>query len=229
MQPAQPSAGSPYGQPPQYGQQPYGAAGIYPRSVAAEPVAVDVALIRQKQAAKGKEVVLMNDGEVLHDGGPNKEAGDRFKIVVRTNCDCYLYLLSIDGSSWAEPIFPVKDGKTTNPVVKDQEYAFPEGGHWYTLDQVKGIESFFIVASAHRRTDLEETFAQVAAEKRPEAKIVAKVEEAPVIPRGVGSVKTRGILKVQDDTGTAVTVTPLSYAASQAGQDVTVTRWFKHE
>ncbi len=220
--------GQPYGGGQGYGQA-YGSGGIYPRGLGAEPVAVDVALIRQKRTEKGKEIVLMNDGDVLKDGGANKEAGDRFKIVVRTNCDCYLYITSIDGSGWAEPVFPAKDSKTPNPVKKDQEYAFPEDGHWYTLDQVKGIESFFVVASANRRSDLEESFAQLGAEKRPDVKIVAKVEEPPVIPRGVGAVKTRGILKVQDDTGTAVQVTPLSYAAAQQGQDVTVTRWFKHE
>jgi len=243
-QQAQPGYGSPapYGQPQQqqayggygtagqqYGGQPYGGAGVYPRSVSPEPVAVDVALVRQKVTAKGKEVVLMNDGDVLTDGGVNKEAGDRFKIVVRTNCDCYLYMLSIDGSSWAEAVFPSKGNTTPNPVKKDQEYAFPEGPHWFSLDQVKGIESFFVVASANRRADLEESLEQMAAETRPTTTIVAKVEEPPVIPGGVGSVKARGIITVKDDTGTAVQVTTLSYAASQPGQDVTVTRWFKHE
>jgi hypothetical protein len=213
----------------QYGGQQYGSTNVYPRGLGTEPVAVDVAMIRQKQGAKGKEVVLMNDGDVLKDGGANKESGDRFKIVVRTNCDCYLYIMSIDGSGWAEPIYPSKDNKAATAVKKDQEYAFPEGGHWYTLDQVKGIETFFVVASANRRTDLEESIGHLAAETRPETKIVAKVEEAPVIPRGVGSVKSRGIIKIQDDTGTKIQVTPLSYAAAQSSQDVTVTRWFKHE
>jgi hypothetical protein len=217
------------GQPQQYGGQPYGGAGVYPRSVSPEPVAVDVALVRQKTTAKGKEVVLMNDGDVLKDGGVNKQAGDRFKIVVRTNCDCYLYIMSIDGSSWAESVFPSKGSKTPNPVKKDQEYAFPEGSHWFSLDQVKGIESIFVVASANRRADLEDSIAQMTAETRPATTIVAKVEEPPVIPQGVGSVKARGIITVKDDTGTAVQVTSLSYAASQSGQDVTVTRWFKHE
>ncbi len=242
---AQPGFGSPspYGQPlplqasgsygasgqQPYGGQPQGGAGIYPRSVSSEPVAVDVAMIRQKRTDKGKEVVLMSDGEVLRDGGANTESGDRFKIVVRTNCDCYLYITSIDGSGWAEPIVPAAGTKTPNPVKKDQEYAFPEGSQWYTLDQVKGIESFFVVASANRRADLEESFAQLAGEPRPATKIVARVEEPPVIPRGVGSVTSRGILKVQDDTGATLQVTPLSYAAAQSGQDVTVTRWFKHE
>lgn len=226
------ATGQPYGTQPSsgsaYGGQGYGSGAIYGRGLS-EPVAVDVAMIRQKRTDKGKEIVLMNDGEVLKDGGANKEAGDRFKIVVRTNCDCYIYITSIDGSGWVEPVFPVKESKVANPVRKDEEYAFPETGHWYTLDEIKGIESFFVVASVNRRLDLEESLERWAGEKRPNVKIVAKVEEPPVIPRGVGSVKTRGILKVQDETGTAIQVTPLSYAATPPNQDVTVTRWFKHE
>ena len=216
------------GQPQPYGGQPYGGSGIYPRSVPAEPVAVDVALVRQKQTAKGKEVVLMNDGEVLHDGGGKKDAGDKFKLVVRTNCDCYVYIVSIDGSGWAEPIFP-KPGTMPTPLKKDQEVAFPEGPYWFSLDQVKGIETFFIVASANRRTDLEEAMAKMAAETRPAVPIVAKVEEPPVIPRGVGATRTRGIITVKDEAGNPAQVTPVSYVASEPGQDVTVTRWFRHE
>jgi hypothetical protein len=204
-------------------------AGTHPRSIPSEPVAVEVALVRQKQTAKGKEVVLMNDGDVLYDGGGKKDAGDKFKLVVRTNCDCYVYIVSIDGSAWAEPVFPTKAGTTPNPVKKDQEMAFPEGPYWFSLDQVKGIETFYVVASMNRRTDLEENIAKLAAETRPVSTIVAKVEEPPVIPRGVGSVKPRGIITVKDDTGTAVQVPSQSYEANQPEQDVTVTRWFKHE
>ena len=45
----------------------------------------------------------------------------------------------------------------------------------------------------------------------------------------MGSVKPRGIIRVKDETGHMTQVTPLSYAANESGQDVTVTRWFKHE
>jgi hypothetical protein len=188
-----------------------------------------VALVRQKQTAKGKEVVLMDDGEVLRDGGGKKDAGDKFKLIVRTNCDCYVYIVSIDGSGWADPVFPSKAATAPTPVKKDQEMAFPEGPYWFSLDQIKGIETFYVVAAANRRTDLEESMAKMAAETRPAGPIVAKVEEPPVIPRGVGSTRTRGIVTVKDEAGKAAQVTPITYVAGQPGQDVTVTRWFKHE
>ncbi|BCA53322.1 hypothetical protein W02_04620 [Nitrospira sp. KM1] len=219
--------GQPYMAQP-YGSQQY-APPIYSRSVDTDLVAVDVALIRQNLTAHGKEIVLMNDGDVLRDGGANAQAGDRFKLVIRTNCDCYLYIMSIDGSGWAEAVYPRNGLSTVNPVKKDLEYAFPDGPYWFSLDQVKGIETFFVVASLNRRTDLEESFAQIASETRPSGTIVAKVEEPPVIPRGVGSATPRGIITVKDESGDSAKLTPLSYAASQTGQDVTVTRWFKHE
>ena len=230
QQPGQQPYGGGYGgSAQQYGSQPYGGGGIYPRSVSSELVAVDVAMVKQKKTANGKEVVLMNDGEVLKDGGTNPKAGDKFKVVVRTNCDCYLYIVSIDGSGWAEPIYPSKGAATPEPVKKDQEYAFPDGPYWFSLDQVKGIETFYVVASKHPRKDLEESMAQMAEEKRPDTTIVAKVEEPPVVPRGVGSTRTRGIVTVKDEEGQTEKVTPVSYVAGDATQDVTVTRWFKHE
>ena len=87
---------------------------IYTRSVPGpvEPVTLDVALIRQVTTPSGKEVSLMQDGETLK-GGPE---GDRFKLVVRTNCECFVYVVSVDGSGWAQPIFPVADGTVVNPL-----------------------------------------------------------------------------------------------------------------
>ena len=171
----------------------------------------------------------MNDGDVLKDGGSDPNAGDKFKLVVRTNCDCSVYIVAIDGSAWAQSVFPTKDGTVQNPVKKDQEYAFPQGPYWFSLDQVKGVETFYVVASANRRPDLEESMAQFAGKERPTGTIVAKVEEPPVIPRGFARTQTRGIITVKAESGDSAQVTPLSYVANNPGEDVTVTRWFKHE
>ena len=83
----QPMAAQPYGYQGQAPNVGVGYSGqIYPRSVPGpvEPVTLDVALIRQITIPAGKQVSLMQDGETLK-GGPD---GDRFKLVVRTNCEC---------------------------------------------------------------------------------------------------------------------------------------------
>ena len=227
----------PYQQP--VGAQPYGYQGapnmgvgypgqIYPRSVDGEPqpIALDVALIRQVTLLSGnKDVAIVQDGERLK-GGPG---GDRFKIVVRTNCECFVYVVSVDGSGWAQPVFPVANGSISNPIKPEVEQAFPEGQYWFTLDQFKGVESFFFVASPARRTDLEEVLGQLAGQQRPAGQAAAKVEEPAVIPNGFAKTQAAKATTVKDEAQQQVQITPISYVAAKPGDDVRITRWFTHQ
>jgi hypothetical protein len=199
----------------------------YPRSVPGpvEPVTLDVALIRQIMTPTGKQVSLMQDGETLKGGSD----GDRFKLVVRTNCECFVYVVSIDGSGWAQPVFPVAAGTVANPLKPEFEQAFPDGPYWFTLDQVKGVETFFLVASPARRADLEESLAQLAAQQKPSTQAVAQVEEPAVIPNGFGKTQPGHVTQIRDESQQPVQVTALSYVAAKPGDDVRVTRWFRHQ
>jgi hypothetical protein len=224
-----------YAQPgmaPGYGQSPNNMGvsyqgGIVPRGIPgpAEPVTLDVALIRQVSTSNGKQVALMQDGETLKGGAD----GDRFKLVVRTNCECFVYVISIDGSGWAQPVFPLVNGTVTNPFKPEVEQSFPDGPYWFTLDQFKGVETFFLVASPARRTDLEESLTELAGQQRPVAHANAQVEEPAVIPNGFGKIQAGQATQVRDEAQQPVQVTPLSYVAAKAGEDVRVTRWFKHQ
>jgi uncharacterized protein DUF4384 len=224
----QPVAGQGYGY---QGQAPSVGVGypgqIYPRSVTgpAEPVVLDVALVRQINIATGKQVELMQDGETLK-GGPN---GDRFKLVVRTNCECFVYIILVDGSGWAQPVFPMPNGSVANPMKPEVEQAFPEGKYWFTLDEYKGVETFFLVASPARRTDLEESLAQLVGQQRPSGQVTARVEEPAVIPNGYGKTEAGKATTVRDEAQQQVQVTALSYVAAKPGEDVRVTRWFNHQ
>ena len=227
----QPMTGQPYGYQGQAQAAPNVGVGypgqIYARSVPGpvEPVTLDVALIRQATTPTAKQILLMQDGETLK-GGPD---GDRFKLVVRTNCECFVYVVSIDGSGWAQPVFPVADGTVANPLKPEFEQSFPDGPYWFTLDQVKGVETLFLVASPARRTDLEESLAQLSAQQKPAVQAVAQVEEPAVIPNGFGKTQAGHATQVRDETQQPVQVTALSYVAAKPGEDVRVTRWFKHQ
>ena len=214
-----------YPPPPGYPQQQY----VYPRSVPQEPVAVDVALMRQANTAQGRSVVPMNDGEVLRDNPANPQAGDKFKLILRTNCACFVYVVAIDGSGWGQGIFPTKSAQAVNPVAADREYAFPEGANWFALDEVKGVETFYIVVSPNPRPDLEESIARVAGNERPKTRAVQRVETPAVIPSGFARTQSGHATVVRSEGGQSAKVTPLTYVAAQPGADVTVTRWFKHE
>jgi hypothetical protein len=121
------------------------------------------------------------------------------------------------------------NGAVNNPLKPETEQAFPDGPYWFTLDQFKGVETFFLVASPARRTDLEESLNQLAGQQRPSGQVAAQVEEPAVIPNGFGKTQTGQATQVQDETQQNVQVTPLSYVASKVGEDVRVTRWFRHQ
>ena len=216
-----------YPSQPGFNSNPYAGQPIYPRSI--EPIALDVALLRQVVAGDVKQVAVMNDGEVLKDGRGNPQAGDKFKIVFRANCECYVYVISVDGSGWAQAIFPDKNFPGANPLKKDQEYTFPSDQYWFTLDQYRGIETIFFVASYSKRTDLEEVLASMTGKERPAIKPPAQVEVPPIIPNGFGKTQSAQPALVRSESGQPAQVTPTTYIAAQAGEDLRVTRWFKHE
>ncbi|HEX3203934.1 MAG TPA: DUF4384 domain-containing protein [Nitrospiraceae bacterium] len=216
-----------YPSQPGFNSNPYAGQPIYPRSI--EPIALDVALLRQVVAPEGKKVAVMNDGSVLKDGRGDPQAGDKFKIVFRANCECHVYVISVDGSGWAQAIFPDKNFPGANPVKKDQEYTFPADQYWFTLDQVRGIETIFFVASYSKRTDLEEVLAAMTGKERPATMPPAQVEVPPIIPNGFGKTQSAHPTLVRSESGLPAEVTPTTYIAAQAGEDLRVTRWFKHE
>ena len=195
-----------------------------------QPISIDVALVRQTKTTDGrKKITVIHDGDILKDGGDNPQSGDKFKIVFRTNCDCFVYVASADGSGWAQPLFPLGSAKGI-PVKKDQEYVLPGENQSYALDQNKGIESIFFVASPWSRPDIVKSFSTLTAQKKPSNFVaLASVEEAPIIPNGFVAMRSAPRARVRDDLGKESFVVPTSYSGAGVGKEVRLTRWFHHE
>ena len=195
-----------------------------------QPISIDVALVRQTKTTDGqKKITVIHDGDILKDGGDNPQSGDKFKIIFRTNCDCFVYVASADGSGWAQPLFPLGSAKGI-PVKKDQEYVLPGENQSYALDQNKGIESIFFVASPWARPDIVKSFSTLAAQKKPSNFVaLASVEEAPIIPNGFVAMRSAPRARVRDDLGKESFVVPTSYSGAGIGKEVRLTRWFHHE
>ena len=192
------------------------------------PIALDVALLR-KTVVNGRTVpVPIQDGDVLKDGRGNPQAGDKFKIVFRPTADCFVYVIAIDGSGWAQGLFPSKNSPSVNPVRKGQEYVLPDGAYWYSLDQFRGIETIYVVAVYQRRADIEEIFVKIAGRERSATAVPEKVEQPPVLPNGFGTTQPGQPAVVQTESG-EIPVSATRFFTNQAGEDLRVTRWFRHE
>ena len=200
---------------------------VMPRGITG--LELDVALLRQVTTASGKQVAIMQDGDTLKGGHGDPQVGDKFKVVIRANAESYIYIIAIDGSGWAQGLYPNTSAGLHNPVKPDQEYAFPEGQNWFSPDQVGGIETMYVIASPGPRPDIEEAIAKIGSHERPAGTPTARIQEPPILPSGFGATQAGQPTPVKLETGQEAQVTPTTYRAAQPGDDVRVTRWFKHE
>lgn len=230
---------NPYGQEPQQ-QDPYAQQG-YPQNSntssgyagqegATNGIGLDVVMLK-KTIRNGAAVMLpIKDGDVLQDGRGNAKAGDKFRIMFRPHTDGYVYVVAIDGSGWAQGIFPPPTSPLANPVKAGHEYTLPEGNNWFSLDQFKGIETIFFVASQEKRQDLEEVLQSITGHERPATATPQQVTKVAMVPYGVGGARpsAKGF-NLPSASGTDQTIIPTSYFSKTAGQDLRLTRWFRHE
>jgi len=204
-----------------------------PEQPAAQPVGgiqLDVALVK-KTLVNGAEILLpIKDGDVLKDGRGNAQAGDKFRIMFRTNTDCYVYVIAIDGSAWAQGVFPSLTSPFANPVKQGKQYVIPENNNWFSLDQFKGIETVFFVASPEKRQDIEDILASIVGrERHPKAK-PQQVTEAPIIPAGFHrSQQSSTPFTSGQDGSSDQGLMPTTYFTQKAGEALRITRWFRHE
>jgi hypothetical protein len=195
---------------------------------------LDVALIK-KTIVNGTETLLpVNDGDVLKDGRGNAQVGDKFRIMFRANNDCYVYVIAIDGSAWAQGVFPSLTAPFANPVKQGEQYIIPENNHWLSLDQFKGIETLFFVASPNKRQDIEDILASIAGKERHPKATPQQVTEAPIIPAGYHRSQlssTPFIIGQRSSSpqGQDQGLIPTTYFTQKAGEALRVTRWFRHE
>ncbi len=197
-------------------------------------VGLDVALVKKTEINGAETMMPINDGDALKDGRGNAQAGDKFRIMFRANSDCYVYVIAIDGSAWAQGLFPSLTSPFANPVKQGQQYIIPENNNWLSLDQFKGIETLFFVASPNKRKDIEDILASIAGKERHPKATPQQVTEAPIIPAGFHRSQTsstpfiigQGSPSAQgQDQG----LIPTTYFTQKAGEALRITRWFRHE
>jgi hypothetical protein len=196
------------------------------------PVSMDVGLLAQRIHSDGSVTLeAIGDGAVLYDGRGDARAGDKLKITFKANCECYVYIIGIDATGYVAQIFPDPDSASGNPVQRDRQYTLPAGDVWWGLDEYRGIETIYFVASQTRRRDIEDVVTKMAGTKRRVPNDYQPVQKAAVIPQ------TRGLVKVQAAPATTVTtesgstyaVTPTAFTSAVSGVDLVITRWFSHQ
>ena len=257
-QPQYPGQGQPYpdpsypmdqqGQsyPPPYGNSATPSAPAYPNQPAgipdyqpaqstiaqptAAPISLDVLLVKKHLVNGAQSYLPIKDGDILLDGRGNPQAGDKFRVMFRANSDCYVYVIAVDGSAWAQGLFPTASSPFSNPVKAGQQHILPEGNNWFSLDQFKGIETIFVVASRAPRPDIEQILTTITGRERSPLEKPQAVSEPAIIPNGyAGARPGSSPFAFQTSQHQQQELLPTTYFVKTAGEDLRITRWFRHQ
>lgn len=196
-----------------------------------EPLALDVAVLREAVVDGRSVPEPLEDGAVVHDGYGRPDDGDNLKLTFRANQRCWVYVVAVDSTGWAQPLFPGGLGGGTNPVEPGRTVSIPEGSLWMYLDAYRGTETFFFVASRTPRPDLEEVLAGLSARSRPVLPPeVSTIQGETGVARGLAGVRPGAGTTVQTRDGVVhENVGSQRFLGQLGGADLVITRWLRHE
>ncbi len=198
--------------------------------MAESQIQLDVALVKKKVVNGAVTVIPIRDGDILKDGRGDPHAGDKFRIMFRANTDCYVYVIAIDGSAWVQGVFPPLTSPFANPIVPGEQYVIPEGENWFSLDQFRGIETIFFVASPFKRDDLEGILSKIAGRERHPQDTPEQVREPAILPAAYQNhIQGTSPFVLPAGSSTNQGILPTTFFTQRVGEALRVTRWFRHQ
>jgi len=102
-----------------------------------------------------RELVAVTKDTALH-------TGDKLKLYVELQKECFVYLIYHSGQDEISLLFPYNLEQFTTDYKILKKYFIPHGDQWFELDTIVGTEKFYILASTHRLPELELFFTKNA-------------------------------------------------------------------
>jgi predicted small secreted protein len=195
-------------------------------------VGLEVALLAQQRLPDGQvRLRPVNDGDVLRDGRGDPARGDKIKVLFTANCACYVYVIGVDATGYVAQIYPQGDIRAPAPVAAHQQHLVPEGSIWWGLDDTRGVEHIYFIASRERRRDIEDLVAQMAGQRPSLPAGYRAVREPAIVPvnRGLVQVQSASPTAVPTDFGAPQQISPTMFQSTVRDADLVITRWFRHE
>ncbi|MEE2939177.1 MAG: DUF4384 domain-containing protein [Planctomycetota bacterium] len=202
-------------------------------AMALEPIELEVAVLREARVEGRYVPIELSDGDTIRDGVGRADDGDNIKIRFEVNQQCHVYAVWVDATGWVTPIFPRSDAYShVNPATPDLEYTLPEGSQWFFLDEHRGIENLYFVASHEAIPNLESAIEDLLGKERAlQAELDAPipVEEPYALMRGIGGTREGRLSSVRTSDDRTHDVKSQVFIAEFASSDLVITRWFRHE
>ncbi len=101
------------------------------------------------------------------------KTGDQLKMFVELRKPCFVYVLHHGAQGEIQRLFPYDIQQFTADYQTSKVYEIPPNDGWFRINEQAGLETFYLVASAQRLTDLEQLLATYAAAQPAEQPLAA--------------------------------------------------------
>ena len=95
------------------------------------------------------------------------KSGDKLKILLKPQKNCYVYLIYHSTDDELFRLFPYQFNRTAEDFKPSEKYYIPQGRQWFELDEKVGQEMFYLLASAERLDHLEALLSRYEAAEVP--------------------------------------------------------------
>lgn len=182
---------------------------------------VQVNVLKERQSGQNLEGLPLSNGDTLTED-------DNYKLQIRCNSECYVYIAQLDSTGRMDPIMPSSLVANQNPLVANQTYAIPSGSDWFYLDANKGVEQIYFIFSLSPRDDIDAIFAQLAtANSNLVQQKSVSIDEPMLLSKGIAGVRPGKQQTLQLSNGS--TGQYMSTLLQSIDAELVVTRWFRHD
>jgi hypothetical protein len=101
------------------------------------------------------------------------KTGDQLKMLVELKKPCFMYVIHHGPQGEVQWLFPAHRPPFETDYQTARRYDIPPGGGWFKLDDQVGRETFYVLASVERLTDLETLLSTYASAPRSEQPQIA--------------------------------------------------------
>jgi len=203
---------------------------IDPSKVKPTDLKIEFTLLKEALVDGRWQAVSIRDGDTLYDLRPDGKK-DHYKISLRANQDCYVYVVQLDSRGKLDPLFPRSQWTAAaNPVKANTDYFIPASTKWLVLDQNKGIEHFYLLASKAPKPKLEADLDKIIAQNKIAQPVKAlNLKEPVVFSRGCGGAEESHDPRQAslDEGKTTAAFQPFVFVGT--GDELVETRWFYHK
>ena len=91
------------------------------------------------------------------------KTGDLLRMFVELRKVCFVYVIHHGAGGEIQRLFPYDMQQFTTDYQTSKTYEIPPNNAWFRINEQAGLETFYLVASAQRLTDLEQLLATYTA------------------------------------------------------------------